>query len=66
MFPQSTSLNLKPSIYPKFKIYMKNIEKMIGEVDMGGVQMEGVNDDPNILATDLLAFVIEGKQLIKS
>ena len=39
---------------------------MIGEVDMGGVQMEGVNDDPNILATDLLAFVIEGKQLIKS
>ena len=34
---------------------------MIGEVDMGGVQMEGVNDVPNTLATDLLAFVIEGQ-----
>ena len=60
------SLEIDGMCLKKSKIYNKTINKMIGEVDMGEVQMEGVNDVPNTLATDLLAFAIEGKQLIKS
>ena len=36
---------------------------MVGAVDMGGVEVPGVEDQPTNLATDLLSFVIEGKNL---
>ena len=60
------SLKIDGMSLKKSKIYNKNIDKMVGEVDMGEVQMEEADEVSNTLATDLLAFVIEGKQLIKS
>ena len=41
--------------------YLRNIDQLVGGVDMGGVQVEGVNDDTNNLATDFLVFVVEGR-----
>ena len=55
------SLKIDGMHLQRSKRYLRNVDKMVGIVDMGGVPMEGVGYNPNNLATDLLAFVVEGK-----
>ena len=55
------SLKIDGMHLQRSKIYLSTVDKNVGLVDTGGVQLEGVSDKPNNLATDLLAFVVEGK-----
>ena len=60
------SLKIDGMHIQRSKSYVKILDKNIGVVDMGGVPMEGVEEESDTLATDLLAFVIEGNYFHES
>ena len=59
------SLKIDGMRIQRSKKYLPIVDKMMGVVDTGAAPMDGVEgNDTNNLATDLLAFVIEGKNFL--